>query len=580
MASSRYAASVPIESTLELTVQNATTAHHPFHLHGFSIQPIDLTLAGSPTYTFPSREFKDNVDVPALYTLRYRIRLDDRPLMDGSTPGGAYGRWVFHCHILFHAVFGMISEFNVVASNGNERPNINTNATVSQGYTSFTLKGTYFDRDGGSVALTTSSGNIVADDASRWTWTRAGGASGRVYVTATDSGGLKDQVAFDVVNACPTISLGPASLANGVANVLYGPVSLSQSGGVGTTTFAVTNGAVPAGMTLSAAGVLSGTPTAMGSSTFTVTATDANTCPGSRAYTLTIDCPTLAITPATIPAASAGRTFSQALTATGAVVTPVFSVVAGAVPVGLTLSNAGALTGTPTTLERAAFTVSASSGSSCAVQRAYALDVNPARLVITGPGPGDALGVKAFDPNGSPAPGALTNFFAFGAGFTGGVRVAAGDMNGDGVTDVIAAPSSGSEPIRVFNGASGLVMREFFAYPWHPPDGVHVAVADVTGDAVVDIVTATGSGAPAVRVFDGRTGAMRVEFFGDSETATGGVRVAAGDLDGDGYAEIITGAGPQSEPVVRVFSGTGTLLRSFAAYNAGFGGGVYVAPAT
>ena len=45
-------------------------------------------------------------------------------MMDGVTPGGGLGRWVFHCHIFFHAVFGMISEFDVVAADGNERPYI------------------------------------------------------------------------------------------------------------------------------------------------------------------------------------------------------------------------------------------------------------------------------------------------------------------------------------------------------------------------------------------------------------------------------------------------------------------------
>ena len=89
---------------LELTVTNMTDAHHPFHLHGFSIQPIDLTKPASPTYTFPYREFRDNVDVPARLHAPFRVRLDDRPLMDGTTPGGGLGRWVFHCHIFFHAV--------------------------------------------------------------------------------------------------------------------------------------------------------------------------------------------------------------------------------------------------------------------------------------------------------------------------------------------------------------------------------------------------------------------------------------------------------------------------------------------
>ena len=109
--SSRYA---NLGDTLALTTTNETLAHHPFHLHGFSIQPLTLTKEGSPSYTFPRHEYRDNIDVPAGYTLSYRVRIDDRNYPDG-TPGGAIGRWVFHCHIFFHAVFGMISEFDVVA---------------------------------------------------------------------------------------------------------------------------------------------------------------------------------------------------------------------------------------------------------------------------------------------------------------------------------------------------------------------------------------------------------------------------------------------------------------------------------
>jgi FtsP/CotA-like multicopper oxidase with cupredoxin domain len=132
--------------TLELTVTNMTGAHHPFHLHGFSIQPISLTntMSGPPPapngggdkspgignpYNFNYPEFRDTIDIPPGYTLTFRVRLDDRFQMDGVTPGGGLGRWVFHCHIFFHASFGMISEFDVVNPSGNELPYNNADGT-------------------------------------------------------------------------------------------------------------------------------------------------------------------------------------------------------------------------------------------------------------------------------------------------------------------------------------------------------------------------------------------------------------------------------------------------------------------
>ncbi|MEO8340211.1 MAG: multicopper oxidase family protein, partial [Nitrospirota bacterium] len=103
-----------LANTMELTVTNKTGAHHPFHLHGFSVQPITLTPrtgTTGPSYTF-DREFRDIVDVPENYTLTFRVSLDDRRKQDNSA-GGAIGRWLFHCHILPHATFGMMSELHV-----------------------------------------------------------------------------------------------------------------------------------------------------------------------------------------------------------------------------------------------------------------------------------------------------------------------------------------------------------------------------------------------------------------------------------------------------------------------------------
>jgi len=110
LASSRHAA---LSNTLELMVTNTTGAHHPFHLHGFSFQPKSLTSTiGGPSYNFPYFEFRDIVDVPAFSTLTFRVSLDDRPTTKKSV-GGGLGRWLFHCHILPHATFGMMSELHV-----------------------------------------------------------------------------------------------------------------------------------------------------------------------------------------------------------------------------------------------------------------------------------------------------------------------------------------------------------------------------------------------------------------------------------------------------------------------------------
>lgn len=112
IATSRYAR---VGDLLELAVSNQTGMHHPFHLHGFSFQPVRMEhSAGNVVRTYDYNEFVDTLDIPAEHTLVFRVRLDDRPMMDGSTPGGALGRWLFHCHIFFHAALGMISELVVL----------------------------------------------------------------------------------------------------------------------------------------------------------------------------------------------------------------------------------------------------------------------------------------------------------------------------------------------------------------------------------------------------------------------------------------------------------------------------------
>lgn len=87
--------------------------------------------------------------------------------------------------------------------------------------------------------------------------------------------------------ACPAITLSPSALANGIDATAYS-AAISASGGAAPYAYAVTSGSLPGGLALSSSGALSGTPTASGSSSFTVTATDANGCAGSQAYSLTI----------------------------------------------------------------------------------------------------------------------------------------------------------------------------------------------------------------------------------------------------------------------------------------------------
>jgi FG-GAP-like repeat/FG-GAP repeat len=174
----------------------------------------------------------------------------------------------------------------------------------------------------------------------------------------------------------------------------------------------------------------------------------------------------------------------------------------------------------------------------------------------------------------------LRPFYAYDQGFTGGVYVAAGDLNGDGKADIVTGAGAGGGPhVKVFSGADGSTLQSFFAFDPAFTGGVRVAVGDVNGNGFPDIVVGAGpGGGPQVKVFSGKDGSVLDSFFGFDSGFTGGVFVAAGDLNGDGKADIVTGAGAGGGPQVKVFSGKDlSVLQSFFAYDAGFTGGVYVA---
>lgn len=175
------------------------------------------------------------------------------------------------------------------------------------------------------------------------------------------------------------------------------------------------------------------------------------------------------------------------------------------------------------------------------------------------------------------------DFMAYHPDFRGGVRVAVGDIDGDGVSDIITAPGPGMlSLVRVFNGRDLSLMREFFAFDGQYDRGVWIAAADLRRDGRADIICgADEGGLPIVRVFDGATGRRLAEFAAYEEQFRGGVRVGVGDINGDGTPDIITAPGPGRPTTIRVFDGRNSrnVLSQFDAYELAFIGGAYVSAA-
>lgn len=208
----------------------------------------------------------------------------------------------------------------------------------------------------------------------------------------------------------------------------------------------------------------------------------------------------------------------------------------------------------------------------------WSLDPTPSvPVVVVGAAAGAAPRVTVLDA----ATGAQRfSFLAYAEGFRGGVRVAVGDVNGDGTQDIITAAGAGGGPhVRIFSGVDGASLGGFFAYGASFSGGVFVAAGDVNGDGRADIITGAGAGGgPHVRVFSGVDYSELMNYFAYTPQFTGGIFVASSDVNNDGCADIVTGAGAGGGPHVRVISGANqTELCSFFAYASSFRGGVFVA---
>jgi large repetitive protein len=200
-----------------------------------------------------------------------------------------------------------------------------------------------------------------------------------VTVNVTDSKNANASQTFTINIAPGALTITTATLPNGTVGVAYS-ASLAASGGTGALSWSVSG--LPGGVSATAAGAISGTPTASGNFTVSATVTDGKGATATKSYTVTVSAATLAITTASLANATAGTAYSANVAASGGVEPYQFS--ATGLPAGLSMSASGAIAGTTTATGAASVTVTVKDAAGTTVSKTYTLTVGlPAAPALT-----------------------------------------------------------------------------------------------------------------------------------------------------------------------------------------------------
>ena len=175
-------------------------------------------------------------------------------------------------------------------------------------------------------------------------------------------------------------------------------------------------------------------------------------------------------------------------------------------------------------------------------------------------------------------------FYAYDRAFDGGARVDLADLNGDGVPDLVVSPGPSklpvALPVKVYDGRDLHLLVEFFPFPGSKAP-LRACGTDLTKDGKA-LVAVTADGSNHIKVFDLALGKEVANFFAhDPKVVTGGVRLAWGDVDGDGQTDLLAVNGPgNAVTTVKVFSGKdASVLTEFPVLDNKYRGGAYVAAA-
>ncbi len=313
-------------------------------------------------------------------------------------------------------------------------------------------------------------------------------------IRSTDDAGYTVDTVYTIAIDAPAIVIDPSVLPDGNVGMAYN-TNLSASGGAAPYSYSLLSGALPIGMTFSSAGQFAGVPRSDGNFSLTVRATDDNGNTGTQVFTFNIAAPTLAITPATLPAGTTNIAYSQTLSTTGGIAPYSYSIVSGNLPIGLSFSSAGVLSGTPTTAGSYTSTIRSTDAAGYTVDTVYTIAIDAPAIVIDPAALGAAVVGDAYTATLTADGGAAPYAFALESGaLPPGISL----DNAGGLSGTPSASGTFNFGVRATdsNGNSGTATYALVVTPRTLVLAPASLVAATAGTAYTATVSASGGIAP------------------------------------------------------------------------------------
>ncbi len=196
--------------------------------------------------------------------------------------------------------------------------------------------------------------------------------------------------------------------------------------------------------------------------------------------------------------------------------------------------------------------------------------------IITGAGVGGGPHIRIFDQSGE----VKYEFFAFHPDFHGGIDIACGNLDQDQYQEIaVSQKSLGQAWIKVYKIKNNreYLISQFLAYNENFEGGAHVAIGDINGDEIGEILTGAGvGGGPHVLSFDKAGNSMGINFFPFPADYRGGVDVTVANVIGDKKEEIILAANKFATSRIKIYRDNNEIISDFIAYAEAYQGGVNI----